>query len=278
MFQIIFPPSESILPPSLKLIQIDLVAWELNKNIPADVAILADPKASLIELAELVREDRTAEYARAADARSQEIGQRTTATRARYAEQVQARWEDVPISGPRLMGELRDALPPNALVYAEAITIGPHLVGALQPSAPDQIVNSRGGGIGGGMPGALGAQLARPDRKVVAVCADGAAMYSLTALWTAAHHRIPVTFVMLNNGSYRILKINMREYLGDAAAARKFVGLDLNDPPLRFDLMAEAMGVPARRVANPRDLSGALRDAIAHDGPSLVDVVMDDPP
>ena len=53
-----------------------------------------------------------------------------------------------------------------------------------------------------------------PDRKVVGVCSDGAAMYSITALWTAAHHRIPVTFVMLSNASYRILKLNMVEYLG----------------------------------------------------------------
>ncbi|HYB43442.1 MAG TPA: thiamine pyrophosphate-dependent enzyme, partial [Candidatus Methylomirabilis sp.] len=109
------------------------------------------------------------------------------------------------------------------------------------------------------------------------VCSDGAAMYSISALWTAAHHRIPVTFVMLNNAAYRILKLNMVEYLGPAIRGRKFVAMDLTDPELRFDRMAESMGVPGRRIAKPDELADALREAIAHDGPSLVDVVMESP-
>ena len=133
----------------------------------------------------------------------------------------------------------------------------------------------RGGGIGPGLPGSLGAQLACPDRKVVGVCSDGAAMYSITALWTAAHHRIPVSYVMLNNGSYRILKQNMRAYLGAAAATRRFVAMDLADPALRFDRMAEAMGVRAWRVEQPDAIGPALRAALDHPAPSLVDVVLE---
>jgi benzoylformate decarboxylase len=82
---------------------------------------------------------------------------------------------------------------------------------------------------------------------------------------------------MLNNASYRILKLNMVEYLGSAVKGREFIGMDLNDPPLRFDLLAQAMGVPARRVEHPNDIKGALNEAISHDGPFLVDVVMDSP-
>src|SRR5205823_14008224 len=152
-----------------------------------------------------------------------------------------AHWDDVPISGPRLMNELRDALPENALVFAESISNQLQLIAALQPSEPEQLMHGRGGGIGPGLPGTLGAQLARPDRKVVGVCSDGAAMYSITALWTAAHHHIPATYVMLGNASYRILKLNMVEYLGSAVKGRKFVEMDLNEPPLRFDRLAEAM-------------------------------------
>jgi benzoylformate decarboxylase len=139
------------------------------------------------------------------------------------------------------------------------------------------MMRSRGGGIGPGLPGTLGAQLAQPSRQVVGVCSDGAAMYSITALWTAAHHRIPAKFVMLNNASYRILKLNMVEYLGTAARGRQFVAMDLTDPELRFDRMAESMGVPAQRVEKPEQLAPALKDALAHDGPYLVDVVMESP-
>ncbi len=277
LFQIIFPKPEPILAPGTKLVQIDLLPWELNKNIPADVAMLADPKAALAELAELVRQNQTPEQARAAEARAAAIGERTAATRERYRAQARAHWDHVPISAPRLMHEIREALPENALVFGEPITNQAHLLAALQPSAPDQYLNGRGGGIGPGLPGTLGAQLARPDRKVVGVCSDGAAMYSITALWTAAHHRIPVTYVMLGNASYRILKLNMIEYLGSAVKGRRFVGMDLDDPPLRFDRLAEAMGVPARRVERPEELASALREGIAHDGPYLVDVVMESP-
>jgi benzoylformate decarboxylase len=277
VFQIIFPGVGPILPSSTKLIQIDLVSWEINKNVPADIAMLGDPKAALSELAELVRDGRSSSFVKTADERAAAIAKRTAAAREHRAQSTQALWDKVPITGPRLLTEVRDALPENALVFAEAISNQLALIAALQPSAPDQLLHGRGGGIGPGLPGTLGAALAAPDRKVVGICSDGAAMYSITALWTAAHHKIPATFVMLGNASYRILKLNMVEYLGKAAQDRQFIGMDLTDPPLRFDLLAQAMGVPARRVEQPDELKEALREAIAHKGPYLVDVVMDSP-
>lgn len=275
LFQVIFPKTHPIVAPDVKLVQIDAVSWELNKNTPADVAMIADPKAALAELIALVRDNRTPGYVQAAEERVSAVAARTGAAREHYRTQVRAHWDDVPITGARLMHEIRDALPPNALVFSESVTNGPHLVAALEPNAPEQLLNGRGGGIGPGLPGTIGAKLARPDRTVVGVCSDGAAMYSITALWTAAHHHIPVTFVMLGNASYRILKLNMVEYLGSAVKGRRFVEMDLDDPPLRFDRLAEAMGVPSRRVERPQDLAEALRDGIAHDGPYLVDVVLE---
>ncbi|MBI1736447.1 MAG: thiamine pyrophosphate-binding protein [Candidatus Rokubacteria bacterium] len=277
VFQLIFPEAESPIPAGTKLIQIDVNPWEVGKNITPDLSFLADPKAALAELAEQVRRLRTPEQARAAATRAEKTGDKTRAARARYWDQAKASWDAKPISGPRLMHEIRHALPENFLVFSEAITNQPHLHQAIMPTESGRMVRARGGGIGPGLPGSLGAQLARPDRKVVGVCSDGAAMYSISALWTAAHHRIPVTYVMLNNAAYRILKLNMVEYLGTAARGRQFVAMDLTDPDLRFDRMAEAMGVPGRRVERPEELAPALKEALRHDGPSLVDVVMESP-
>jgi benzoylformate decarboxylase len=176
------------------------------------------------------------------------------------------------------MHEINQALPDDGLVFAEGVTNTKHVEMAIAPETPGRLVKVRGGGIGPGLPGSLGAALARPDRKVVGICSDGAAMYSITALWTAAHHHIPVTYVMLSNRSYRILKLNMLDYLGPEAPGREFVGMDLIDPELRFDRMAESMGVPAKRVENPEDLAPVLREAIGHKGgPFLVDVVLESP-
>jgi benzoylformate decarboxylase len=278
MFQLIFPEADrSPIPPSTKVVQIDVSPWEVGKNFTPDLAFLADPKSALQELAEQVRRRRTPEQTRTVAARAEAIAERTRTARAQYRERARASWDAKPISAARLMHEVKQALPENFLIFSESITNQAHLSAAVEPTEPGRMIKVRGGGIGPGLPGSLGAQLARPDRKVVGVCSDGAAMYSISALWTAAHHRIPVTYVMLNNAAYRILKLNMVEYLGTGARGRRFVEMDLTDPELRFDRMAESMGVPGRRVERPEDLAPALREAIAHDGPSLVDVVLESP-
>ena len=228
---LIFPePDTTPLPAGTAVIQIDLDSWELGKNITPTMAVLADPKAALAELAEQIRRLRTPEQARAAqeragaDRRAHE-GRRAAAT----GRTRKKSWDAVPISAPRLMHEIRARDPGRR----HGVRRGHHQLGPpgrrrSLPTEPGRLMRARGGGIGPGLPGTLGAQLARPSKKVVGVCSDGAAMYSITALWTAAHHRIPATFVMLNNGAYRILKLNMLEYLGPAAAGRQFIAMDLD--------------------------------------------------
>jgi benzoylformate decarboxylase len=139
---------------------------------------------------------------------------------------------------------------------------------------PGRYFRARGGGLGPGLPGTVALKLAMPERPVVGVVSDGAAMYTVSALWTAAHHRVPVTWVICNNASYRILKLNVMDYLGPAAANRQFVALDLTDPPLHYDRIAEALGVHGRRVERPEDLRPALEEALALNAPALVDVAI----
>ena len=122
-----------------------------------------------------------------------------------------------------------------------------------------------------GMPGAVGLKLARPDQPVVGVVSDGSAMYSITALWTAAHHKVPVTWVICNNASYRILKLNLMEYLGPEND-RLFMHTDIVDPAIRYDRLAESLGVKGWRVEKPEELRPALESALALGEPALVDV------
>lgn len=275
LFQVVFPdPQAPVLAPHTRLVQIDADSWQIGRNFRPDVGILSDAKGALAELGASLRRRRTDEHARAAAHRAEAWAARTSQARERYWMAVRERWDSEPITAARLMAEIKEALPENGLVFSEAGTHAGNLHRSVEPDVPDLLLRARGGGIGGGMPGALGAQLARPDRKVVAPCSDGSSMYSITSLWTAAHHRIPVTYVMINNASYRILKLNMLDYLGDRAAGRQFVAMDLTDPELRFDRFAEAVGLPAWRVTRPVDLAPALREAVAC-GPSLVDVVIE---
>ena len=128
------------------------------------------------------------------------------------------------------------------------------------------------------MGGALGVKLANPDRPVVAVVGDGSAMMTVQALWTAASERIPVVYVICNNGTYRVLKVNMKTYkdlvLKGESPASKYIGMDFGVP---FDMagMANANGVHGRRIEDPAELEPALREAIERNEPALLDVVID---
>ncbi len=122
------------------------------------------------------------------------------------------------------------------------------------------------------MPGAVGVSLALPGRRVIALIGDGSAMYGVQALWTAAHLKLPITYVIANNRSYRILK----ERLVSMRATDRFVGMDMRDPAIDFVGLAQSLGVPARRVTDGADIRPALREAAQRDGPSLIEVLVAD--
>src|SRR5262249_43506422 len=124
------------------------------------------------------------------------------------------------------------------------------------------------GGLGFAVPGAVGISLALPGRPLAAIVGDGAAMYSIQGLWTAAHLGLPITYVIANNRGYRVSKerrVPFRKSHQSPGRARR-------EPALVFVPLARSMGVAARRVAEPQDIAPALREAFASGRPSLVDV------
>ena len=270
----IFPTPAGSLPPRARYIQVHLDTWELAKNTPMDLTIAADPKQTAAELTEATRALMTSVQVEEARRRRDDVAARRAADHERLHRMEQQIRDQQPIAPSRLMEELGAALPANAAVFDESITSGAALP-RYAKLTPGRYFRGRGGGIGTGMPGTVGLQLAFPDSPVVGVVADGSSMYTNTALWTAAHHKLPVTWVICSNRTYRILKVNMLRYLGEAAAGRKFVEMDFNDPIIDFAGMAQSLGVQGRRVEKPEELGEALREAIAHPGPSLVDVVVD---
>jgi benzoylformate decarboxylase len=270
VFRFAFPRPGGMDPGTAALIHIDIDGWEIGKNLPPAIGIRSDARSAL----RLLLEGLTGRAPTGAAERVVEIGGRTSARRAEQLAEDRASWDQRPITPARLMGELAAALPAEAAVFEEAISASQTMARYLNPR-PGSYFRARGGGIGPGLPGAIGLKLAAPDRPVVGVTSDGAAMYNISALWTAAHHRIPVTWVVCNNGSYQILKTNLAEYLGPLAAGRRFVEMDLADPPLRFDRIAEAFGVHGRRVERPGDLRAALDEALGLGAPALVDVAIE---
>ncbi|RUP19573.1 thiamine pyrophosphate-dependent enzyme, partial [Methylobacterium sp.] len=150
-----------------------------------------------------------------------------------------------------------------------------HLRTFLDSPSAHQYAAMRGGVLGWGMPAAVGFSLGLDRAPVVCVVGDGAAMYSPQALWTAAHEKLPVTFVVINNAEYNILKTFMKGQAHYASVrANRFIAMDLTDPRVDFPALAASMGVPARRVTRAADIAPAIEAGIRSGGANLVEVVV----
>jgi benzoylformate decarboxylase len=264
----VYSPVEP-LPEGLPVVHVSERGWELGKNYRTDVAIQANVKETLRALLPLVRARRAPEAA----ARLAALKDRNwTAQRAKAAVAAMGEAETTPIDPRFLMLRVSEHLPKDAVVVEEALISSLSLPGFLPIRDPRAFYGLASGGLGFAMPGAIGASLALPGRPVVAVVGDGSAMYGIQALWTAAHHKLPVTYVIANNRSYRILK----ERLVSMRGSDKFVGMDIKDPAIDYVGLARAMGVPGRRVTDPNDVAPALREAAEQGGPSLIEVVVAD--
>ncbi len=131
-----------------------------------------------------------------------------------------------------------------------------------------------GGAIGQGLPAATGAAVACPDRPVVCLQADGSALYTFQALWTQAREGLDVTTVLLNNGSYAVLNMELSRVGADAPGPRAKEMLDLHRPDLDFVSLAQGMGVPASRATTADELVTQLERALTEDGPHLVEAMV----
>ena len=258
-----------------RLLHLDSTPYEIERTFPVAVGVWADPKSGMAELAASLDERLNAYQREAAKTRAASIGEEKRKQVASRREQGQDRWDSVPMPAGRLMKEVADALPPDAIVIDEAVTSRPALQAWMDFEKRSDFHGILGGALGWAMGGALGVQVAEPSRKVVALIGDGSAMYSVQALWTAVRYDIPVTYVICNNRSYKILKNAMDSYLAaDGDRTSEYIGMKFNDNPLRYAPIAESFGVMGLEVEDPKDLKAALEKAFLHPGPSLVDVLI----
>ncbi len=275
LFTLSLPSETEAMPEDLPIIQLDNDAWELGKNYPAKVAILGDPKASLPDLTAAVAERMSpAQKARAAE-RFAAMRSTIAAQRSELVARARAERAIEPIRPLALLQAIGEALPAEAIVIDETISSGFGLRQFLKSDDVRSFYGLRGGGIGWGLPAAIGVKLAQPARPVVALIGDGSAMYTCQALWTAAHDRIAVVFVILNNSSYRILKQRTNALKAHAAQTDRYVGMDLTEPAIDFIGLALSLGVAAERARTVEETLAHLRRGLIADAPILIDVAID---
>jgi benzoylformate decarboxylase len=260
------------LPDGLPVVHVGLIDWDMGKNFAAEMAVRADVRETLEALTPLLAKqggERLAAKAKAAVA--QLANSNWTAKRADLAARIEGRSKAMPIDPDWLTLQLAKALPPNAVVVNESLTAGRHFTDLVPYRDRYGFHGLAAGGIGWGVPAAVGVALAQPPRPVLCYSGDGSAMYTIQALWTAAHLKLPITYVIANNGGYRILKQRLKAFHGNDEP----IGMDLVDPKVDFVGLAKAMGMAAERIAEPEALAPALQRAFASPGPKLLDVVVD---
>ena len=263
MFSWSLPSKVEPMPPGLPLIHLDTDPWQIGKNYPAQVGIFGDPKATLPDITAAVRTRMTAGAKTAATARLRAMTDAAKNERDALVAKARALAGKTPVQPLALLEAIGAMLPKNAVVLEEILSAAPGARSLINSNDAQSFFGLRGGGIGWSLPAAIGVKLALPDRPVVSLTGDGSALYTAQGLWTAAHSRVPVTWVIFNNTSYRILKQRVLAMRGAAEQTDTFVGMELNDPPVDFVGMARSFGIKAERaktVKEATDLSGGVAE------------------
>ena len=257
------------LPAHVELLHLSPDAHQLGRTYPARLGLHGDPRASLEALLPLLhdRVDLDDSAAAVKKARAQ-----SDATAAGLEQRARARYGDVPMHPMAAGHALVRAVPDDALVVDEAITTGVYVRGFHHPTRAGRYFFCRGGGLGWGMPAALGVSLGSGREPVLCVVGDGSAMYSPQALWTAAHEQLPVVFAVVNNRQYLILKRALRGMDGDAVATDNFIAMDVDDPPVDFVALARSMGVDGALIEKADDVGDAVQAAWDRGEPYLIEL------
>ncbi|MDX2244213.1 MAG: thiamine pyrophosphate-binding protein [Leptolyngbyaceae cyanobacterium bins.302] len=273
----VFPELGDVFAPGAKVIHIDLNSYEIAKNHPVDIGMVSDPKLTLARLADVLETVLTPEQKAAAQQRVIEITNAKKAKLESELEHDRAIRDEVPLHLSRFMEELAALLPEDAIIFDEALTNSPAIPRYRPTTQPKHYFLTRGGSLGVGIPGAIGAKLANPDKTVFGFTGDGGGMYTIQALWTAARHNVDAKFVVCNNRSYRILQYNIQQYWKEIEVPERDFPLsfDLSKPEIRFDEIARSLGVAAVRVEKPEQIVPAIQQALAHQGPFLIDLLLE---
>ncbi len=275
LFTLSLPGDVESMPEGLAVVHLDTDPWELAKNYPETVSILGEPKTTLPDLVEAVLNARSDIETECAVKRLEHVRMEGAASLQKLHAMADAVSGRDPIHPLALMQAIGRILPGDAVVIDETVSSGTGLRRFLKSDDVHSFYGLRGGGIGWGLPAAIGVKLALPNRPVVALIGDGSAMYTIQGLWTAARENLRMVFIIINNYSYRILKQRTNAMKGLAAQTDNYVAMDLDKPRIDFVSMARGLGLTAHKATMLSDLGDLLQQALVADGPTLIDVEVD---
>jgi benzoylformate decarboxylase len=268
LFPEVFPDLANPFADGARIVHVDLDGYEIAKNHPVTLGLVADPKATLAALDTALGE-------RMDDCAQSDARWRLHTSRRRSSS------EPSPVAESLLeqfLAALAAKLPADAMIFDEALTASPAIGTHLPARRPGNWFLTRGGSLGVGIPGAIGIKLAHPERTVVGFTGDGGSMYTIQALATAVRHKIGAKLVICNNHRYGLLDDNIAHYWRERGIdqhpfPRSF---DLSHPDLGFVEIARGHGVDGMRVQKPEQIGEAIERMLADDRPFLIDLVTEE--
>ena len=214
------------LPEDLPIIQIGLNDWEMGKNYAAEMAIGSDVRETLKALTPVLKERGGSQLVDTATKRMAALASKNwSANRASLIKKIELEGNGERINPDWLMLQISEALPDNGIIVNEGVTASRYLNDIHPYRERHDFHGLASGGIGWGIAAAVGVQLAHPDRPVCAIIGDGSSMYSIQAIWSAANQNLPMTYVIVNNGGYRIIKQRLKSFHQND----HFIGMDFKD-------------------------------------------------
>ena len=278
-FEELFYWGDVILPPDAKLIHIDPDASRIGRSEPTDVGIVGHCGLALTDLTAALKERLSPGDLPEIEKRKQAAVDEVRRRQEAFEESVAEKWDHKPMTPARMMAELAAAIPDNAIVVDDSISNRGTMRHYFQAQKRGDLRGYRGQSIGGGIGTTMGTQCANPDRPVFGIIGDGSAMMTVQGLWTAANDNIPCIFVICNNGSYRVLKVNFNVYQEEILELPETSGgrLLYSDFATPFDMaaIANSMGVQGERITDPAQIKPAVDRAVASGKPALLDMVID---
>ncbi len=269
-------PKMRIFNPKSKLIHIDNDPSQVGTTEKTDIGIISDPSDALNKLTIKVEELLQGNKLEFFTEKNLLLKKEKEKAENNIKTELLANFNNSPMTPDRMVSEIANSIPPNTIVVNDAVTTGNSIFKFMNFEKENSVFGGRGGSLGWGMGGALGIKLAFPDENVIAIVGDGTGMMSVQALWTASINNIPITYIMCNNSTYRILKLNMdiyKEQIGENKNS-KYMGMNF-DQKFDFKTIANSFNINSYSISNPEEIGDVLKKCIKSQKPNLIDIHID---
>ena len=266
-----------LVPARVRVVAVHHDPWEIGKNQAVEAGVLGDVKRNLGAIADVLRRITRGERS-TIDERAKRIRDASTDRQAKLRVRAEKARQDDTLSSAFVASELAQILPPRSVMVDEAISNREAFVSFLRFDDPLAYFGAKGLSLGHSTGAALGIKLGAPDRTVVNVVGDGSLMYYPQALWSLANMKVPVLVLIVNNASYRVLKLIWNRWggpWGESAALPP--GLNFGEPTIDFVKLAESMGLAGERVSKTPELRAAIERGLAAGAPYVLDVRVEQP-